>query len=258
MSQHSRARASRSFRPTMIDQARLEPRLVLDASSIPAEVAAAEDAKAAYKAALADWKQDYISFKQDVIIWKLDKITLQNEQAALRDQVRAFNDKYHPKLAVLKFTNEFNPVTQLNESKTTLELDLTGVVASVLGNAKNDASNIQDKADQLQLEAVALEARVGPLQARGKDLQARRNELYKLAVDFDSKKQIAVADEGGSQVPITDFSDPELDALAGFDFGAMDDMNSIFMDIQQDVLLSSDDEYQNGSGDDPGPGGLNG
>ncbi len=239
----------------MVDQARLEPRLVLDAASIPAEVAAAEDAKAAYKAALADWKLDKLLWQGDVGLFKQDKISLQLEYAALRDQVRSFNDKYHPQLAELKITNEFNPATQRDDSKLTLELNLKGVLASALGDAKSDAAKIQDKADQLQLETLALEARRGPLVQDGKALLARRNALYKLAIDFDGKKQIAVADEGGSQVPITDFSDAELDALASFDYSAMNDMDSTFMDLNQDVLLSSDDRYQNGSGDGSGPGG---
>ncbi len=230
----------------MIDQARLEPRLVLNAASIPAEVAAAEDAKAAYKAALADWKQDFIIWQNATTIWKLDLISLQNEQAALRDEVRAFNDKYHPKAASLETTNDINPATGQKESKLTLKLDLTGVLAAALGDAKNDASNIQDKADQIQLEALALQARAGPLIQRGKDLTARRDALDKLANDFGNKKWVALVDEGGSQVALTDFSDAELDGLVAYDFSYMDNIGGSLMQLEQDVLLTSDDEYRNG------------
>lgn len=65
MAYTARTRVARSFRPSINGDFYLESRIVLDASTIPAEVQAAMDAKTQLKDDLTQYKLDYIIYQND-------------------------------------------------------------------------------------------------------------------------------------------------------------------------------------------------
>jgi len=229
----------------MNDGSQLESRLVLDAASIPAEVAAAMAAKTQLKDDLANWKLDYIIFQNDNILYKLDKSSLAAEVTTLRGKVKEFNDTYKVKTN-LKLAYSTDQALKDAPPTLSLEFDLTGLKGAILNTATADKAALQSDADRIGLESSAMKLRAKELATRAQALKDRKALLDKENNDLQGKEELAVMDEMMSGVAVTDFSDPDLNSLEADADTIAGELDYSLQELNHDygqILDPFDDEY---------------
>jgi len=249
MSHSTHKRVSRTFRPSMGGESQLETRLVLDAASIPAEVAAAMEAKQQLKDDLATYQYDFINYRLDVIEYKVDKASLKQEISDFRADVKSFNDQYTPKKATAKFSSAIG-AGGIGIPTLTFEVDLTGVKDNVLEVAKSKRDALELEAFRIQGEIGAMNNRAKGLENRGKALQDRKAALDKNLIDVGQKEELAMVDEMEVGVALTDFSDPDLDNRETEVDSLQLELDAMIMEFEHDQQTPDTftDSYENMGG----------
>jgi len=243
MAYTARTRVARSFRPSINGDFYLESRIVLDASTIPAEVQAAMDAKTQLKDDMTQYKLDYIIYQNNKIIYNQDAASLGVDINQFRADVKQFNATYAPNRASTKLTVGVGLPTL------TCEFNLDNLLGGTHTAAQNERDSLQTRADNLDLERKAMNLRAQGLKDTIKKLDVRKALLDVGAGNEQSKIECAVYDEMRYNVAVTDFSDPDLDQLSS-------DVSLIYNNLMHDDIELTeyidgsdtfDDEY-NGSG----------